>query len=90
MMNAVSFVAQPCRAKAAPAVLLRTCLAGLQRSGHEFCSTRGDENWRKRGIVWFNGHGADPWRGSMIARPLVSRHIGGIDLEKIGPKARVK
>jgi len=57
---------------------------------HEDYPDRDDENWRKHSLVWFNGDNkaAMTYRGVHL-NPLTSHNEGGIDMDKIAPKARV-
>ncbi len=59
---------------------------------HEDYPDRDDENWRQHSLVWFGGTGGRDasmtYRGVHLD-PLTGHNEGGIDLDKIAPKARV-
>ncbi|MGR3468237.1 MAG: succinate dehydrogenase flavoprotein subunit [Shimia sp.] len=56
---------------------------------HEDYPDRDDANWRKHSLVWFKGNKASLGYRGVITEPLTSHNEGGIDLNKIKPKARV-
>ena len=56
---------------------------------HEDYPDRDDENWRKHSLVWFSEAQTRLGYRDIVHEPLTSQSEGGIDLEKIAPKARV-
>src|SRR6056297_541791 len=55
---------------------------------HEDHPDRDDENWRKHSLAWVNGRVDLEYRPVHL-NPLMGHNEGGIDLQKIAPKARV-
>jgi succinate dehydrogenase / fumarate reductase flavoprotein subunit len=49
---------------------------------------RDDVNWRKHSLAWINGEVRIGYRG-VVTEPLTGHNEGGIDPERIKPKARV-
>ena len=55
---------------------------------HEDHPDRDDENWRKHTLAWVNGGVKLDYRPVHL-NPLMGHNEGGIDLDRIKPKARV-
>ncbi len=55
---------------------------------HEDFPERDDANWRKHSLAWINGDVRLGYRG-VVTEPLTGHNEGGIDPERIKPKARV-
>ncbi len=55
---------------------------------HEDFPERDDVNWRKHSLAWINGEVRIDYR-DVVTEPLTGHNEGGIDPERIKPKARV-
>ncbi|WP_224813685.1 succinate dehydrogenase flavoprotein subunit [Hasllibacter sp. MH4015] len=56
---------------------------------HEDHPDRDDENWRKHSLAYVDGNKVDLDYRAVGLSPLIGHNEGGIDMDKIKPKARV-